>query len=164
MSINIPIRYPRGVRSSRPKDFRGCEICYGRYHTLFWPKENLPICLELNENLEICSEHSVASCVKCSRPLCEPHLHQHKHSKKIIPDHNHYTGEFRGWLCANCNTQIGFIESASVAQFTHLSDEEYEKSPYLSYLRQHGSVIFSPFFEAFAGWIDPKCRMSRDRR
>ena len=164
VSINIPIRYPRGVRSTQPKDFRGCEICHGRYRTLFWPEEIPLICMELKENSEICSEQSVASCVKCSRALCESHLRQHKHSKKIIPDHNHYTGEFRGWLCANCNTQIGLIESVSVPQSTHLSSEEYEKSPHLSYLRTHGSVIFSTFFEAFAGWIDPKYRMSRHRQ
>ena len=163
MSINIPIRYPRGgVRSTRPKDFRGCEICHGRYRTLFWPEEIPPICIELKENSEVCSEQSFASCVKCSRALCESHLRQHKHSKKIIADHNHYTGEFRGWLCANCNTQIGVIESGSVPP--SIPSEEYEKSPYLSYLRTHGSVTFSTFFEAFARWIDPKYRMLRDRQ
>ncbi len=56
------------------------------------------------------------------------------------------------------------IESVSVPQIMHLSSEEYERSPYLSYLRTHGSVIFSTFFEAFAGWIDPKYRMSRERQ
>lgn len=27
--------------------------------------------------------------------------------KKLSVDHNHVTGEFRGWLCTNCNTAIG---------------------------------------------------------
>jgi hypothetical protein len=24
-------------------------------------------------------------------------------------DHNHETGEFRGWLCSNCNTALGLV-------------------------------------------------------
>ena len=27
--------------------------------------------------------------------------------KGLALDHNHTTGEFRGWLCTNCNTGIG---------------------------------------------------------
>ena len=25
-------------------------------------------------------------------------------------DHNHETGEFRGWICTRCNTAIGLVD------------------------------------------------------
>lgn len=28
---------------------------------------------------------------------------------KICYDHNHATGEFRGWLCSDCNKALGFV-------------------------------------------------------
>lgn len=30
---------------------------------------------------------------------------------KTLYDHNHGTGQFRGWLCVKCNTMVGFIEN-----------------------------------------------------
>jgi hypothetical protein len=30
-----------------------------------------------------------------------------KATKKFVPDHNHKTGEFRGWVCRNCNHGLG---------------------------------------------------------
>lgn len=29
---------------------------------------------------------------------------------KIVFDHNHKTGKFRGWICNNCNTAIGLTK------------------------------------------------------
>ena len=31
-------------------------------------------------------------------------------SGKIVFDHNHNTGEFRGWICGKCNVAIGMID------------------------------------------------------
>ncbi len=33
-------------------------------------------------------------------------------SGKFHMDHNHETGEFRGWLCGNCNKGLGFLKDS----------------------------------------------------
>lgn len=33
---------------------------------------------------------------------------------RICFDHNHKTGEFRGWLCSNCNTALGLVKDNPV--------------------------------------------------
>mgnify|MGYP001605679604 CR=1 FL=1 len=33
--------------------------------------------------------------------------------KHICYDHNHKTGEFRGWLCQRCNTALGMVKDNS---------------------------------------------------
>jgi hypothetical protein len=30
-------------------------------------------------------------------------------NKRVAYDHNHKNGEFRGWLCINCNTVLGLV-------------------------------------------------------
>ena len=34
-------------------------------------------------------------------PICD------KETRKVVLDHNHSTGEFRGWLCNDCNNALG---------------------------------------------------------
>jgi hypothetical protein len=36
-----------------------------------------------------------------------------KHAKKLRFDHDHETGEFRGWLCHRCNVGLRYIEEST---------------------------------------------------
>jgi len=42
-------------------------------------------------------------CDCCGKSPLEPYRSQHK---KLCLDHNHKTGEFRGWLCDSCNVAL----------------------------------------------------------
>ncbi len=42
-----------------------------------------------------------AACECCEKPP--------RNGKPLHIDHNHETGEFRGWLCYNCNVGIGHL-------------------------------------------------------
>ena len=33
-------------------------------------------------------------------------------NQKLSMDHDHETGEFRGWLCSNCNFAIGYLKNS----------------------------------------------------
>ncbi len=39
--------------------------------------------------------------------LCDKEIEGHA----IKEDHDHLSGEFRGWLCNSCNAGLGFVES-----------------------------------------------------
>ena|SRR6266498_3306421 len=43
-------------------------------------------------------------CSICQKPIF---------GRKIMTDHNHTTGTFRGWLCHYCNTSLGWLEQYS---------------------------------------------------
>lgn len=36
-------------------------------------------------------------------------IHESNFSKSLHFDHNHGTGEFRGWICHSCNTALGLV-------------------------------------------------------
>lgn len=48
------------------------------------------------------------------------------HVKSLVLDHDHNTGEFRGWLCEPCNLALG-----------HLGDDVQGAENALAYLKRH---------------------------
>ena len=42
-----------------------------------------------------------------------------RRSKKLEYDRNHTTGEFRGWLCRNCNSALGMVRD-DIERLKHL--------------------------------------------
>jgi hypothetical protein len=46
--------------------------------------------------------------------------------KRLAMDHDHTTGEFRGWLCGNCNTSIGKLRDDPYAAFHYLGPDRAE--------------------------------------
>lgn len=83
----------------RPDSGRGCRICRNAAGKLHYQKH--PEKLKLRNGRRYVKKYSMASrpqpnsCESCGK-ACKPHF-----------DHNHITGNFRGWLCARCNVAIG---------------------------------------------------------
>ena len=48
----------------------------------------------------------------------------------LVVDHNHVTGEFRGWLCNACNTALGMFR-----------DDARLLRAAIKYLEEHGSYV-----------------------
>tara|TARA_R110002051_G_C8670881_1_gene490391 strand:- start:605 stop:982 length:378 start_codon:yes stop_codon:yes gene_type:complete len=61
-------------------------------------------------------------------PICKKQ--QEEFTKSFSLDHNHSTGQFRGWLCHNCNTALGlFCDDTNVLQkaMNYLNKTENKK-------------------------------------
>lgn len=41
--------------------------------------------------------------------------------KKLVLDHCHISGKFRGWICMNCNAGLGMIENPNPALVSYLN-------------------------------------------
>lgn len=48
---------------------------------------------------------------------CEICHEQAPINKRLHIDHNHSTGQTRGFLCVRCNTRLGFLENPPVSLF-----------------------------------------------
>lgn len=59
-------------------------------------------------------------CYLCGVPECEC-------ASRFHIEHNHKTGEFRGWACSRCNTLIGYVENFPdlIDRFREMHDNEY---------------------------------------
>lgn len=59
-------------------------------------------------------------CYLCGVPECEC-------NQQLCVEHNHETGEFRGWACVKCNVLIGFVENHGdlIDRFREMHDNEY---------------------------------------
>jgi hypothetical protein len=47
----------------------------------------------------------------CQNPGCG--VREEEHGRRLCIDHDHETGEFRGWLCNNCNRAAGSVHNSS---------------------------------------------------
>ena len=44
-----------------------------------------------------------------------------RRKRKLVPDHNHKTGKFRGWICVNCNVGLGHFQESKKIMFRALA-------------------------------------------
>ncbi len=108
-NTNLPLNCFDAVGGSRrvdgtPKLRNKCSTCYKNnmnqrdilLKTIPKPDINYkcPICLNKKGNFYTATEDS---------------RRQHDNSNWCL-DHNHSTGEFRGWLCNKCNSALGWFE------------------------------------------------------
>jgi Recombination endonuclease VII len=54
----------------------------------------------LNKLVKLAGRAPPATCEICWNP-------PERHRKRLSWDHNHTTGEFRGWICSRCNLILG---------------------------------------------------------
>ena len=94
----------QGTKEDTVSHHSRCKECYNEVYTaIYYAKKTAPPVTE--------------SCQCCGTSLV---------GKKHNLDHDHNTGEFRGWLCPPCNTGIG-----------HLGDDITGIEQALKYLKAH---------------------------
>ena len=68
---------------------------------LMWQRETNRTAGWKRRNLPSPTRPRPANCECCGRPAPK--------EKVLVLDHNHLTGNFRGWLCDNCNHGLGLL-------------------------------------------------------
>ena len=111
---NQPILCPHGILGK--KKCRTCRLEWerhwikqgnnrekGRKATARWAENNREYNrLYARKRAGIPIEHGespVAECLLCSDVTT------------LVPDHDHFTGQFRGWICGRCNRALGVYET-----------------------------------------------------
>ena len=60
--------------------------------------------------------HSCACCGKSAEDIPDAYVNRGPKPTRVIAkfclDHDHVTGEFRGWLCAKCNSALGLMQDS----------------------------------------------------
>lgn len=106
------VEYARQYRTRHPEKVRVTNQAYverNRFKVALWASESKARmegyvgCLATEDELEAAFDGVCKICgvpeIECNRKLCM--------------DHNHTTGEFRFWLCDNCNRALGAFRDRS---------------------------------------------------
>ena len=118
-------QFPR-VRGRNGKlyHYNGCKECTNKMQQL-WRKNNSErtrFMQALVASRSLARRHSYKPCNAtaeelkaaftgfCHNPGCR--IPEVECTRKLHIDHNHETGEFRGWLCQQCNQALGFLRDS----------------------------------------------------
>lgn len=72
----------------------------------YWQKQNI----KLSDNTLFTYEKYQEELVKCDNKCMICRIHQNQIKTKLVVDHNHHTGIYRGILCSICNILLGKIK------------------------------------------------------
>lgn len=115
----FPVRNDRP--SGRAAQCKGCRNAYTRTHNRankiarsknhdIWRRANLPKRAASLRNWNLQQREKLAGrakptvCECCGRTMTKPRL--------IHWDHDHSTGQFRGWICYSCNSILGLARDS----------------------------------------------------
>jgi hypothetical protein len=84
-----------------------CKPCHGVTHSVTIAKRARLFTLYKGGRTDEPTE-----CDACGAPPVSPRNGKHRSGKTqgLAFDHDHETGEFRGWLCGGCNRALGLLE------------------------------------------------------
>lgn len=87
---------------------KSCQKCKDAKRERIHPKVQFPKILYKNPSLDIKKKIFKFEKKKTTSTLKPEFCEVCRNKGKIVYDHDHQTGRFRGWLCSQCNVAIGF--------------------------------------------------------